>query len=140
MQNQPNREKGERSEGDDELRLISPEEAERNRVVDAAVEKLVVDFGDELKYLVDIDLRGLLNSLDSREQHDLALKLIEKGGSEGCRVVAENLHHFSDLDHREIALKIIERGSPYAVAQNLDRFSGLDRREIALGLDRTWRG
>ncbi|MBF8280680.1 MAG: N-acetyltransferase protein, partial [Candidatus Magasanikbacteria bacterium] len=38
------------------------------------------------------------------------------------------------LDHKEIALKLLEAGSGDAVAYNLEKFQGLDHKEIALKL------
>ncbi|MBF8280881.1 MAG: hypothetical protein HW383_654, partial [Candidatus Magasanikbacteria bacterium] len=48
--------------------------------------------------------------------------------------MAYNLEKFQGLDHKEIALKLFEAGSGYAVAYNLEKFQGLDHKEIALKL------
>jgi hypothetical protein len=47
--------------------------------------------------------------------------------------VADNLEKFSGLD-KEVVLKLIAAGVGYFVADNLEKFSGLDHKEIALKL------
>ena len=48
--------------------------------------------------------------------------------------VVSNLDKFSGLDYNDIALKIIEAGEGRLIARNLDKFSGLDHNDIALRL------
>ncbi len=81
--------------------------------------------GDNLKKILSLD----------HLHKTIALKLIEAGERES-RYVAENLENFlglDHLDHKEIALKLIEVGRIYNLAQNLEKFLGLDK-EIFLKL------
>ena len=48
--------------------------------------------------------------------------------------VVSNLDKFSGLNYNDIALKIIEAGEGRLIARNLDKFSGLDHNDIALRL------
>ncbi|MBL7021769.1 hypothetical protein ISR92_00350 [Patescibacteria group bacterium] len=73
-----------------------------------------------------------LYKLKEVDNWEIAMKLIEADTEDGCEYVAEYLSNFRNLNHKEIAMKMVEEGKGRYVAKYLNNFKGLDHKELAI--------
>jgi len=112
-----------------EEKPVSPEQRDGAIIIDAAVEAIKKFSANQR---MGFGVRDVLDShpFSPEEQREIALKLIKAGGG-ACASLVGDIYKFKGLDC-DVAIALIEAGYGWAVGQSLHCFQGIDHKEIAL--------